>query len=95
MDYKLKRCLQAALLAAAWLPYNALAAQLGDAEPSGDSAKPAPADSVEVEVDLAFIEFLGQWEADDGEWIAPSDLSDEIFVELIETMATVESEQID
>ncbi len=36
---------------------------------------------------LELLEFLGQWETDEGEWISPSDLADENFVELIETVA--------
>lgn len=32
---------------------------------------------------LEFLEFLGQWETDEGEWISPEDLANEDFVELI------------
>ncbi len=37
---------------------------------------------------LEFLEFLGQWETDEGEWIAPEDLADENFVDLIESALT-------
>lgn len=45
-----------------------------------------PPTGVEVEEDppsLEFLEFLGRWETDDGEWISPEDLANEDFVELI------------
>lgn len=34
---------------------------------------------------LEFLEFLGQWETDEGEWISPEDLANEDFVELIDS----------
>ena len=60
-----------------------------------DGAEAAPADSTADDIDLALIEFLGKWDTDDGEWIAPSDFADEVFVELIETAVPVEIEEID
>lgn len=97
MACKLRRCCHAVLLVAAWVPFNAFPMQFEKAVPVGEEAELAPAqtDGTEAEVDLAFIEFLGQWETDDGEWFAPSDLSDEAFVELIETIGSLETEQID
>ncbi|MDP1931536.1 MAG: hypothetical protein Q8L60_08770 [Gammaproteobacteria bacterium] len=32
---------------------------------------------------LEFLEFIGLWETDEGEWIAPSDLAEDSFVDLI------------
>jgi hypothetical protein len=69
--------------------------QLEEAAPAGNGIEPAPAEGVEAEVDLGLLEFLGQWETDDGEWLAPSDLADETFVELIEAMGSMEIEEID
>ena len=97
MACKLRRYYRTVLLAAAWVPFNALPMQTEKTAPLGNEAEPAPVpvDGVEAEVDLALIEFLGQWETDDGEWLAPSDLADEAFVELIEAMGSLETEQID
>jgi hypothetical protein len=97
MPCKLRWCYRTVLLAAAWMPCNVFPAQLEEATPLVNEAEPAPvpADNVEAGVDLALIEFLGQWETDDGEWLAPSDLADEAFVELIETMGYLEAEEID
>tara|TARA_R110001592_G_scaffold360379_1_gene668658 strand:+ start:682 stop:894 length:213 start_codon:yes stop_codon:yes gene_type:complete len=70
-----------------------MATQSEEIAAAGSDVIAAVAD--EAEVDIALIEFLGQWETDDGEWIAPSDLADETFVELIETVGSVEIEEID
>ncbi len=45
------------------------------------------------EVDLGFLEFLGQWETDEGEWIPPSDLADENFAELLAGLVPPGSEE--
>ena len=97
MGCKLRWCFRSVLLAAAWVPFSAFPAQLEKAPPLSNELElaPVPADGAEAEVDLALIEFLGQWETDDGEWLAPSDLADEAFVELIETMGYLEAEEID
>jgi hypothetical protein len=97
MACKLRRCCRSVFLAAVWMPFSAFPAQIEKAAPLSNEAElaPVPADSAEAEVDLALIEFLGQWETDDGEWLAPSDLADEAFVELIETMGYLEAEEID
>lgn len=34
---------------------------------------------------MAFLEFLGEWETEEGEWIDPLELEDEDFGKLIET----------
>tara|TARA_R100001377_G_C3187017_1_gene108995 strand:+ start:450 stop:734 length:285 start_codon:yes stop_codon:yes gene_type:complete len=94
MVCNLRRFGQAALLVFVCLPCDAFPMQAEASEILAPEAEPA-SDESELEVDLAFIEFLGQWETDDGEWIAPSDLADEAFVELIETMGSVEIEEID
>lgn len=95
MDYKLKRYGRTALLAVVWIPLHAFPVQLDAPAPAIKETETTPLDSVEPEVDLAFIEFLGQWETDEGEWLPPSDLADEAFVELIETVGSLEIEAID
>ncbi|MDX8412348.1 MAG: hypothetical protein R8K46_10845 [Mariprofundaceae bacterium] len=40
-------------------------------------AAPATAGEDEQEADLALIEFLGEWEADDGSWVDPFSLGEE------------------
>lgn len=37
---------------------------------------------------LELLEFLGQWETDEGEWIDPSELDNDKFVELLDATAT-------
>lgn len=93
MACNLRRFCQAAVLLAVWMTCTAMAMQPEEIVASGAELIPAVAD--DADVDLAFIEFLGQWETDDGEWIAPSDLADETFVELIETVGILEIEEID
>ena len=94
MGCNLRRFFQASLLAAVWMPCDTFPMQAEVSENLAQEAEPA-VNNGEAEVDLALIEFLGQWETDDGEWIAPSDLADESFVELIETMGSLEIEEID
>ena len=36
----------------------------------------------ESDVSLEFLEFLGEWETDEGEWIDPEQLKTDIFEEL-------------
>ena len=93
MVCKLRRIRQAAVLLAVWMTHTAMAMQSEEIETSG--AEPILVVADEAEVDLALIEFLGQWETDGGQWIAPSDLADDTFVELIETMGGLEIEEID
>lgn len=33
----------------------------------------------EEQIDLALLEFLGAWETDEGEWIAPEELEDSAY----------------
>ncbi|MES3007721.1 MAG: hypothetical protein V4751_08115 [Pseudomonadota bacterium] len=40
---------------------------------------------------LDLLEFLGQWETDDGEWIAPADLENPELVELLESVVQAEA----
>lgn len=93
MACNLRRFFLAATLFAAWVSCTAMATQSEEIVAAGSDVITAVAD--EAEVDIALIEFLGQWETDDGEWIAPSDLADETFVELIETVGSLEIEEID
>jgi hypothetical protein len=41
---------------------------------------------------IAFLEFLGEWETEQGEWIDPLDLEDEELGKLIETTIEVNNE---
>lgn len=93
MACNLRRLFLAAAMFAAWTSCIAMATQSEEIAAAGSDVIAAVAD--EAEVDIGLIEFLGQWETDDGEWIAPSDLADETFVELIETVGSVEIEEID
>ena len=93
MACNLRRCFRAAAFLTVCLSCTALAKQSEQADVS--AVEPTPVLVDEADVDLALIEFLGQWETDDGEWIAPSDLADETFVELIEAVGSLEIEEID
>lgn len=93
MACNLRRLFLAAGMFAASTSCIAMATQSEEIAAAGSDVIAAVAD--EAEVDIGLIEFLGQWETDDGEWIAPSDLADETFVELIETVGSVEIEEID
>lgn len=95
MAGKLKRYCRAVLCVAIAVPVIAFSMQAEEAPDVVDGAELASEQNVEVEIDLALIEFLGQWETDDGEWLAPSDLADETFVELIDAMESWEIEEID
>lgn len=93
MAGNLRRCSLAAVLFAAWMSRSAMATQPEEVDAAGSDLIPVVAD--ETVVDIALLEFLGQWETDDGEWIAPSDLADETFVELIDPVGSLEMEEID
>ena len=41
--------------------------------------------------DLEFLEFLGSFETDSGEWIEPSSMLDEYFNELLDVAAAMET----
>ena len=45
----------------------------------------------EVTPDLEFLEFLGQFETDAGEWVDPNSLLTEEFTELLDASAATES----
>ena len=40
---------------------------------------------------LDLLEFLGQWETDDGEWIAPAELEDPELLELLESVVQADA----
>tara|TARA_R110002073_G_scaffold221415_3_gene381553 strand:- start:88 stop:315 length:228 start_codon:yes stop_codon:yes gene_type:complete len=42
--------------------------------------------------DLEFLEFLGQFETDAGEWIDPDSLAAEEFTELLDASSNIESD---
>lgn len=44
---------------------------------------------------LELLEFLGQWETDDGEWIAPEDLADAQFGLLLDASLDIEPDESD
>ena len=95
MDCKLLRVCKTALLAFLWMPSYGFPIQSDTTVPVVVETEAAPFASNEEEADLALIEFLGQWETDDGEWLPPSELADEAFVELLDTMGSLEIEAID
>lgn len=65
------------------------------------SATPAPVDAAshasqeEQGPSLELLEFLGQWETDDGEWIAPQELADAEFGLLLDTSLEIEPDESD
>jgi hypothetical protein len=46
--------------------------------------EPQAADVQEETPSIEFLEFLGEWETDEGEWIAPEELADDEFAQLLE-----------
>lgn len=45
---------------------------------------------------LEFLEFLGQWETDEGEWLPPEQLVDGEFVQLLDAaMISIPSQETD
>ena len=55
------------------------------------SAYAAEDEPGEVTPDLEFLEFLGQFETDAGEWVDPNSLLTEEFTELLDASAATES----
>ena len=41
---------------------------------------------------MEFLEFLGEWETEEGEWIDPVELENEEFGKLIETVNEIDNE---
>ena len=58
-----------ASLAGAWAPVSA---QTADAERSETELETTAAD--DIGVSMEFLEFLGEWETGDGQWVDPTDL---------------------
>jgi hypothetical protein len=64
----------------------------GAALPAQEAALPTPAPSPEPQAadvqeetpSIEFLEFLGEWQTDEGEWIAPEELADDEFAQLLE-----------
>jgi hypothetical protein len=52
-----------------------------DASQTGDNAMP----------DLEFLEFLGQFETDEGQWISPGNLMSEEIDDLLEVAESIEA----
>lgn len=44
---------------------------------------------------LELLEFLGQWETDDGEWIDPQELEDPALVNLLEAVMATETAPVE
>ena len=55
------------------------------------SAYAAEDEPGEVTPDLEFLEFLGQFETDSGEWMDPNSLLTEEFTELLDASAATDS----
>ncbi len=54
---------------------------------SGARAADQHGDDAQAEAPpLELLEFLGQWETDDGEWIAPEELEDPALVNLLDAV---------
>ncbi len=58
-----------ASLTGAWAPVSA---QTTDAERSETELETTAAD--DIGVSMKFLEFLGEWEAGDGEWVGPGEV---------------------
>lgn len=56
-----------------------------DASQTGDNAIP----------DLEFLEFLGQFETDEGQWISPGNLMSEEFANLLEVAENIDAPLVD
>ena len=57
---------------------------LGLASTAAQAADNADAGQSEDVPSLEFLEFLGQWETDEGEWVGPEVFADGDFVQLLE-----------
>jgi len=62
----------------------ALLAQEGTLATPAPNPEPQAAHVQEETPSIEFLEFLGEWETDEGEWIAPEDLADDEFAQLLE-----------
>jgi len=92
-----KHYYQVLLYASVALSLNSIAAPEQDASISVEEEQSDAflEEAAQEQIDLSLIEFLGQWETDDGLWISPADLADDGFIELIETAESLEMEEID
>ena len=65
-------------------------------QPSGnDETVAVPQSSAEEQTsgpDIGFLEFLGQWETDDGHWMAPEELADDTIAALIADMVPTDED---
>ncbi len=66
-----------------------------DGSPPPEGAGTEPSAQQEQGPSLELLEFLGQWETDDGEWIAPQDLADAEFGLLLDASLEIEPEDSD
>ncbi len=70
-----------------------VSAQTASPTPAGLATQPPQ--EQEQSPSLELLEFLGQWETDDGEWIAPEDLADAEFGLLLDASLVIEPDESD
>jgi len=69
---------------------------LGMVAPVIQAANNDAADTQTILPNLEFLEFLGQWETDEGEWLPPEQLIDGEFVQLLDAaMINIPSQETD
>ncbi len=81
------------ILALGW--GSALVAQGGALATPAPTLESQAANVQEEAPSIEFLEFLGQWETDEGEWIAPEELADDEFAQLLEAAFETENEDSD
>ncbi len=72
-----------------------VAAQSTSPAPAGPATQSPQEQEQEPGPSLELLEFLGQWETDDGEWIAPEDLADAEFGLLLDASLEIEPDESD
>lgn len=70
-------------------------AQTASPAPAGPATQSPQEQEQEPGPSLELLEFLGQWETDDGEWIAPEDLADAEFGLLLDASLEIEPDESD
>lgn len=51
------------------------------------------ADEADTSPSMELLEFLGEWETDEGEWISPDELDNDYLVELLDNEETREENE--
>jgi len=76
-----------------WIPFVLAQNQAGaTVSPQADAQVGLLQDDVPS---IEFLEFLGQWETEEGEWIAPEDLANDEMAQLLESAFESEIEDSD